>query len=167
MDIKNLFGYNWYSRRLFLKSMAEIPWEKVVESCGASFDCVRDIFVHSLQAEQFWIRRLSRKDAEKVFGTPFSKFADINAIQKYASEVETETNEYLKTLTDKKLQSVFEYKGFDGKTRQNKIEDILMHVIEEEIHHRGELLCIYWQNDINPPYATYIRYLDAHSKCDP
>jgi uncharacterized damage-inducible protein DinB len=149
--------------------MAEIPWEKVVESCGASFDCVRDIFVHSLQAEQSWIRRLSRKDAKvateiswfKVFGTSFSKFADIKAIQKYAIEVETETNEYLKTLTDKKLQSIFEYKGFDGKTRQNKIEDILMHMIEEEIHHRGELLCIYWQNDINPPYATYIQYLDA------
>jgi uncharacterized damage-inducible protein DinB len=147
--------------------MAEIPWQKVVESCGASFDCVRDIFIHSLQAEQFWIRRLSGKNTEEIFKTPFSKFADINAIQKYADEVEAETSEYLKTLTDEKLQSVFEYKGWDGKTRQNKIEDILMHVIEEEIHHRGELLCIYWQNDVNPPYASYTGYVTAHLKTDP
>ena len=41
-----------------------------------------------------------------------------------------------------------------------KIEDILMHVIEEEIHHRGELLCIYWQNDIKPPYTSYMGYVD-------
>jgi uncharacterized damage-inducible protein DinB len=160
MNIKNLFGYNWYSRRLLLDSMAQIPWQKVVESCGASFDCVRDIFIHSLQAEQFWIRRLSGKNTEGIFKTPFSKFADIKAIQKYADEVEIETSEYLKTLTDKKLQSVFEYKGWDGKDKQNKIEDILMHVIEEEIHHRGELLCIFWQNDINPPYASYTGYVD-------
>jgi uncharacterized damage-inducible protein DinB len=40
------------------------------------------------------------------------------------------------------------------------IEDILMHVIEEEIHHRGELLCIYWQNDFNPPYTSYTGYVD-------
>jgi uncharacterized damage-inducible protein DinB len=160
MNIKNLFGYNWYCRRLFLESMAKIPWQKVVESCGASFDCVRDIFIHSLQAEQFWVRRLSGKNTEEIFKTPFSKFADINAVQKYADTVETETNEYLNTLTDEKLQSVFEYKGWDGKTRQNKIEDILMHVVEEEIHHRGELSCIYWQNDINPPYASYTAYVD-------
>jgi len=160
MNIKNLFGYNWYSRRKILKSMAEIPWKKVVESCGASFDCVRDIFIHSLQAEQFWIRRLSGKNTEEIFKTPFSKYADINAIQEYADEVEAETNKYLKTLTEEKLQSIFEYKGWDGKTKQNKIEDILMHVIEEEIHHRGELLCIYWQNDINPPYTSYTRYVD-------
>ena len=164
MNIKNLFGYNWYSRRKILKSMAEIPWKKVVENCGASFDCARDIFIHSLQAEQFWIRRLSGKSTEEIFKTPFTKFADINAVQKYADEVETETNKYLKTLTDKKLQSIFEYKGWDGKNKRNKIEDILMHVIEEEIHHRGELLCIYWQNDLTPPYTSYTAYADYTGK---
>lgn len=160
MNIKNLFGYNWYSRRKILESMAEIPWEKVVESCGASFDCIRDIFVHCLQSEQFWIRLLSGKNAEGIFDTPFSKFANINTLQEYADEVEAETNEYLKTLTDEKLQSVFEFKLWEGKTNRNKIEDILMHVVEEQIHHRGELLCIYWQNDIKPPYTSYMGYVD-------
>jgi uncharacterized damage-inducible protein DinB len=164
MNIKNLFNYNWYARRRILKSMTEIPWNNVVESCGASFDCIRDIFIHSLQAEQFWIRRLSGKNIEEIFKTPFSKFADIHAVQAYADEVEAETNNYLKTLTDKQLQSVFEYKGWDGKTKQNKTEDILMHVIEEEIHHRGELLCIYWQNDITPPYSSYTGYVDSKSQ---
>jgi uncharacterized damage-inducible protein DinB len=164
MNIKNLFGYNWYSRRKILKSMAEISWKNVVESCGASFDCMRDIFIHSLQAEQFWIRRLSGKNTEEIFKTPFSKFADINTIQKYADEVEAETNEYLKTLTDDKLQSIFEFKAWDGKPDRKKIEDILMHVIEEEIHHRGELLCIYWQNDIKPPYTSYVGYVGQVSQ---
>jgi uncharacterized damage-inducible protein DinB len=160
MDLKNLFGYNWYSRRKFMESMTELPWEKVVESCGASFDCVRDIFVHSLQCEQFWIRRLNGKNVEVIFDTPFRKFSNINSIQEYADKVEVQTNEYLETLTDERLHSVFEFKGWDGKTKRNTIEDILIHVIEEEIHHRGELLCIYWQNDINPPYTSYMDYMD-------
>jgi len=159
LDIKKLFGYNWYSRRRFLESMGEIPWEKVVESCGASFDCIRDIFVHSLQAEQFWIRRLSGKSTEGIYDTPFTKFTNVNAIQEYADKVEAETNEYLETLTDEKLESVFEYKGWNGKINRHKIEDILMHVVEEEIHHRGELLCIYWQHDIRPPYTSYTAYV--------
>ena len=164
MHIKNLFGYNWYSRRKILTSMAEIPWKQVVESCGASFDCIRDILVHSLQAEQFWIRRLSGKNIEGIFDTPFSTFSNMDSIQAYADNVEAETNAYLTTLTDEKLQSVFEFKGWDGQTHRNKIEDILMHVIEEEIHHRGELLCIYWQSDITPPYTSYMGYVDSKSQ---
>ena len=161
MNIKDLSGYNWYSRRRFLKSMAEIPWQTVVESSGASFDSIRDIFVHSLQAEHFWIRRLGGKSTEGIYtphDAPFARFTDINSIREYSDRVEAETNEYLKKLTDEKLQSVFEYKGRDGSVNRNEIEDILMHVIEEEIHHRGEILCIYWQHDIQPPYTSYTTY---------
>jgi uncharacterized damage-inducible protein DinB len=160
MNIKDLFGYNWFARRKFLKSMTELPWERVVKSCGASFDCIRDIFMHSLQSELFWIRVLSRGNVREVFETPFNKFPNIEAMQEYADKVEAETNEYLKTLTDEKLQSIFEYRWWDGTTKQNKIEDILMNVIEEEIHHRGELLCIYWQADITPPHAGYLSYVN-------
>jgi len=138
--------------------MAEIPWETVTESCGASFDSIRDIFLHSLQAEQFWIRRLSGKDTEGLFSVPFTKYIDINSIREYADKVETETNEYLEKLTTQKLQSVFEYRGRDGNINRNVTEDVLMHVIEEEIHHRGEILCIYWQHDIQPPYTSYTAY---------
>ena len=158
MNIKDLFGYNWYSRRRLLKSMAEIPWATVIESAGASFDSIRDIFVHSLQAEQSWIRRLGGKSIEGIYTTPFTKYSDIKSIQEYADKVENETNEYLEKLTNQKLQSVFEYKGRDGNINRNETEDVLMHVIEEEIHHRGEILCVYWQHDIQPPYISYTTY---------
>ena len=158
MNIKDLFEYNWYSRRKLLKSMAEFPWKTVTESSGASFDSIRDIFIHSLQAEHFWIRRLSGKNTEGIYGAPFTKYTDINSIQEYADKVEAETNEYLEKLTNQKLQSVFEYRGRDGNINRNETEDILMHVIEEEIHHRGEILCIYWQHDIQPPYISYTTY---------
>jgi uncharacterized damage-inducible protein DinB len=141
--------------------MSEISWGTVVESSGASFDSIRDVFVHSLQAEHFWIRRLSGKGIEGIYtpqGAPFTGYTDINSIGEYADKVEAETNEYLEKLTDEKLQSLFEYKGRDGIVNRNKIEDILTHVIEEEIHHRGEILCIYWQHNIEPPYTSYIAY---------
>ena len=85
LDIKTLFAYNWYSRRRFLQIMAELPWKKVPESCGASFDCIRNIFVHGLQSEQFWIRRLSVKSTEGIYSVPFAKFANLKRIQEYAN----------------------------------------------------------------------------------
>jgi len=114
-----------------------------------------------MQAEQFWIRLLNKGNVRGIFETPFSEFANINAVKEYADKVEAETNAYLKRLTDEKLQNVFEYKGFDGKPKRNKIEDILMHAIVDEIHHRGELLCIYWQADMTPPYTGYLNYVNS------
>jgi uncharacterized damage-inducible protein DinB len=81
---------------------------------------------------------LSGRNAEGTFDTPFSKFVGIDTVQEYTDEVDAETSEYLKTLTGEKLQSVFEFKGWDSKTHQNNVEDVLMHVIDEEIHHCGE-----------------------------
>jgi uncharacterized damage-inducible protein DinB len=101
---------------------------------------------------------LNGKSTEGIYGTPFSKYVDINSIQEYADKVEAETNEYLKELTDQKLQSEFEYTGRDGNINRNETEDILMHVVEEEIHHRGEIMCIYWQHDLQPPYVSYTVY---------
>jgi len=144
--------------------MAEIPWETVTESSGASFDSIRDIFVHSLQAEHFWIRRLSGRSTEGVYGAPFTKYAEINSIKEYADTVEAETNKYLEKLTNQELQSVFEYKGRDGNINRNFTEDVLMHVVEEEIHHRGEILCIYWQHDIQPPYISYTTYKGQNTR---
>jgi len=158
LDIRDLFRYNWHCRRKFLKSMAEIPWETVTESCGASFDSIRDIFVHSLQAEHSWIRRLAGKSTDGIYETAFSKFASVKDMHDYANLVESETNDYLNTLTNEKLESIFEYRGRDGKTHRYKVEDVLMHLVEEEIHHRGELLCIFWQHDIQPPYTSYTAY---------
>ena len=138
--------------------MAEIPWETVTESCGASFDSIRDIFVHSLQSEHSWIRRLAGKSTEGIYETAFSKFASVKDMHDYAYMVESETNDYLNTLTNEKLESIFEYRGRNGKTHRYKVEDVLMHLVEEEIHHRGELLCIFWQHDIQPPYTSYTAY---------
>ncbi len=158
MNVKDLFAYNWDCRRKFLKSMAETPWETVTENVGASFDCIRNIFVHSLQAELFWVRLLSKKNPAGIWETPFSKFASVKDVEEYADEVESETNEYLKSLTDAKLRGVLEFTGWDKKTHRHKVEDVLLHVVEEEIHHRGELLCIYWQHDIQPPNVGYLGY---------
>lgn len=160
VDIIDLFGYNWYSRRRFLKSMVEIPWETVTEECGASFESIRNIYVHSLQVEHVFIRSLRGKSTEGIYGSPFDDFTSVNEIKEYTDTVEKETNQYLATLTKETLDNVFEFKGGDGQINQYRIEDVLMLLVEEEIHHRGELLCIYWQHEIQPPYTNYLVYKD-------
>ena len=39
----------------------------------------------------------------------------------------------------------------DGVRRTSQVKDVLIHVFTEELHHRGEIIAILWQMDIQPP----------------
>ena len=155
MDVEDLFVYNWYCRRKFLECMSKLTWEKMVEDRGASFGSMRDIFLHSLEAEQGLLRIIA-KTAEWPRHDYDRDFKDIEAMRKYVGEVEAESKAYFSRLGPGDLDRLSPY----GKTKsQVRVEDMLMHVVEEEIHHRGELLCLMWQIDAEPPYTSYTNFL--------
>ena len=39
----------------------------------------------------------------------------------------------------------------DGIRRTTIVKDVLIHVITEELHHRGEIIATLWQMNIQPP----------------
>lgn len=155
IDIRALFEYNWYCRRKFLESMAKLPWEKVIEDRGASFGSIRNVFLHSLDAEESWLKALAsgKRDKESSKGYERS-FENIKTMEKYMNDVETESRAALAKLIPAQLD-----KEFPRGKNKFRIEDLLVHVVEEEIHHRGELICLMWQIDFEPPYKSYMSYL--------
>ncbi len=159
VDIKALFEYNWYCRGKFLDTMAMLPWEKLVENREASFNSMRNIFVHSLEAEQRWIRRLSTGEWAK--GHIYDQdMGDIKSMRKFMKEVEAESQAYLSKLKPEDFDKILSWPSRDGTTKVARVEDILVHIVEEEIHHRGEILCLMWQINTTPPYTSYTAYLD-------
>jgi len=160
VEIRALFEYNWYCRDKFLDAMAKLPWEKLVENREASFNSIRNIFIHSLEAEQAWLRRLALDKMEVWQSHDYERnFKDIEAMRKYMVEVEAESRTYLEKLEPGDLNKIFSWLGKDKTTNSFRVEDVLMHVVEEEIHHRGEILCLMWQINATPPYTSYTGYL--------
>jgi len=159
VDIKELFEYNWHCRRAFLKGFEELPWDEVVADRGASFGSMRDIFLHSLAAEHDWLSDLARgKVGTSTDYDPDRDFGDIAAIVKYVEKVEADDRAYLQKLGPSDLSRQFPLRAREGPDGVLTVEDILVHVVEEEIHHRGELLCLMWQIEIEPPNIDYIDY---------
>jgi len=165
VEIKALFEYNWYCRGKFLDAMTKLPWEKLVENREASFYSMRNVFLHSLEAEQNWVRRLSTgKMGEWSKHNYDQDFKDVEAMRQYMNEVESESRTILMKLEPEDLEKVFSWPAKDGTINSFRIEDILLHVVEEEIHHRGEILCLMWQIDATPPYTSYTAYLAETKK---
>lgn len=153
-DVKALLEYNEVVRHRYYGVLCGLSWEEFTRNRGASFDSMRNIFVHTLRAIDHWIDVLNE---EKLWsGKDFDEYKNCSDIQAYMERVENRMHNYLSTMQAQTLSKNYAIK--DDATEKTTVvtaEDILIHVFEEEVHHRGELIALLWQIGVEPPMMSW------------
>lgn len=65
--------------------------------------------------------------------------------------VEARLQKYVTSLTPKELSRIYTTTNDLGESVEISVEDVLIHLVEEEIHHRGEIIALLWQMGVEPP----------------
>jgi uncharacterized damage-inducible protein DinB len=155
VDIRDLLAYNDAERRAFFKAFAKLSWGEFVENREASFHSIRNIFIHTLNATDYWLDFLQNENQRQT-KKKFEEYKTLKEIGAYMEHVEKRMHDYLETLSPENLKKKYEGPGMrNGKLETLTAEDILVHVFEEEVHHRGELIALFWQMGIEPPLIGY------------
>jgi uncharacterized damage-inducible protein DinB len=158
MNIRDLIGYNHTVRRLYLDAFAKLPWSKVVEPRGSSFDSMRDVFVHLTLVEDRWIN-YAIPDRFSMWVDPvFDDFKDVDSLKNYAFSVEQKTQQYLQKLTPDELNRLVVVPWGEKPFPKTHVEDVLTHMVMEDMVHYGELSALLWQMGEEAPYRAYWRY---------
>lgn len=152
VDVKRLLEYNKIERHAFFKKFTELEWEKFTENREASFHSMRNILIHSLQAIDFWLDYLLKQNVGSK--KRFDEFKSYQDVEAYMKQLEKRMQSYLESLSPEMLSRKVTVRGKD-KAVEVTIEDVLVHVFEEELHHRGELMALLWQMNIEPPVIAY------------
>jgi uncharacterized damage-inducible protein DinB len=150
VDVKDLLAYNQEIRHRYLDAIAKLPWSEAAKDRGASWGSIRNIFVHTMGATDYWIDFLK---GEKLRSQKkYDEYQSIDDVRAYMDHVEKRFNKYLASLTSDSLKKKYRLKN-DNEDKEIDVtaEDVLIHVFEEEVHHRGELIALLWQMDIEPP----------------
>ena len=142
-----------------------LPWEEVVRGRGASFDSLRNIFLHVVDVEDRVINYVIPGRAKEWVSRPPEEFHDVGSIKKRVLEVEGKTNAYLAKLTPDELEKRIEFPMWGKPPVSVRVEDVLLQVVLESIHHFGELIALLWQMDVVPPHMGWINY--AQDKAAP
>jgi uncharacterized damage-inducible protein DinB len=159
VDSKSLFEYSQALRNRYLEQLAKLPWEEVVKSRGGSFDSLRDILLHTVDAEDRLINYVILGRTENWSSRSPDEFHDMNSISKRAREAESETKAYVTKLSPSELETKVEMPRRGMPSISVRVEDVLVHVALENIHHFGELIALLWQIDVEPPHMGWIGYL--------
>jgi uncharacterized damage-inducible protein DinB len=149
VDIADLLNYNEVVRHRYFEALTNLSWKELIRNREASFHSIRSIFVHVLSATDYWLDFLQKENLHSK--KDYDRYATLEQVKAYMEHVEDRTHKYVKALTAEKLGRSYTIKDDDGKTVEVTAEDVLIHVFEEEVHHRGELNALLWQMGVDPP----------------
>jgi len=158
--IMKFYRFNSEARKKYLEAFEKLAWEKVLEDRGASFRSMGEVFLHVLEAYRYWFNYVIRGEPQKE--RRLESFRDVGDMREFEHEVDSMVMKAVGDLREEDLTKVYSYSPNDNSDQsvQVSMEAILLHMIEEELQHRGEINCMLWQQDIDPPITEYHRWLE-------
>jgi uncharacterized damage-inducible protein DinB len=164
-DIKELFMYNHTVRQSYIDEFQKnIPWQEMVRNHDTAWLSLKDTLLHIIWVEDTWINYSIQglEDPNRPFN--YSKYQTWNSIIEYNSRIISKVDEYLSNIKLEELDRKVWRINKDGIRRTSRIKDVLIHVVTEELHHRGEIIAILWQMNIEPPDMGWLSIM---KKTDP
>ena len=152
--LKETFRYNSFVRKKYLDALGKLPKEELVRDRGASYPSMLDIFGHVLGAYAHWLMHIYPGHRTKEF----EQFTDGQTLEDARQDeklVDTYVMNFVEGLDQEKLDSTFVVNKAEGKWRIS-LRQLLWHLVEEELQHRGELNALFWQLDIDPPVTGWL-----------
>jgi uncharacterized damage-inducible protein DinB len=156
VSVKELLEYNVQVRQRYFQALAGISWEELIRNREASFNSIRNIFIHTLKAIDHWLDVLLKEKNYRA--KQYDEYKSLAEIREYKDYVEKRMQKYLDASLSAKLLNRYVVRNDLGETVEVAAEDILIHLFEEEVHHRGELIALLWQMSVEPPLMGW-KYL--------
>jgi uncharacterized damage-inducible protein DinB len=148
--LRELYRYNAKGRQGYLRKIWNLPEKERFRSRGASFPSVVDIYMHILDAYRFWFVRVYSGEPfeEYPLGTRYTRAQALRETAK----VDRLVQGVLKGLRPRDLRRTL---AIPESKERIPVRTLLVHMIEEELQHKGELNALLWQLDIDAPIAGF------------
>jgi uncharacterized damage-inducible protein DinB len=150
--IKELYRYNSLVRKKYLRAIWKLSPRQRYKNRGGSFPSIVDIYMHVLDAYRWWFI--------SVYGDG-KKFEEYPLGQRYTKSQATKET----ATVDRLLQRVLREVGPGGLSKtvrwrgerpfRTSVRNMLIHMVEEELQHRGEMNALLWQIDVDPPVTGF------------
>ena len=135
------FQYNFDSNRRMINCMEASP--------NAYTKRAQELISHILDAQHLWNCRILKKATRHGVWDVF-KLNDLH-------NVNTSNHEQsLEIISGHELTAVVEYMNTSGQSYENKIDDILYHIINHSTYHRGQLMIELKVHGVIPISTDYI-----------
>jgi uncharacterized damage-inducible protein DinB len=160
--VKDWFDYNSYVRKKYLTFISGLPSNVITTDRGASFPSILDIHAHILDVYKSWFHLYETgEDMPEIKGLSLAQ------VKQLERDVDSYVSKFMRRAKSVDLNNSFQYTVGEGKKKRivkRRLVDMLWHLVEEDIQHRGELNALLWQDDIDPPVTSWGKWQKAMRK---
>jgi uncharacterized damage-inducible protein DinB len=129
-----LLEHNFACREPLLEAVKQLSQEEFTKDLGVGRNSIRDIIIHLVNTEIYWIDHVLRGIAtEQILSRDY---ADAESIWEAWKSVETTTREFVREQNERSLQHVRSVMWGDV-TVSFTVAKALVHLATHETHHRG------------------------------
>ncbi len=156
--IRRWYAYNAYARKGYFATLSKLPPAELKRDRGASFPTLLDILGHSMGGTETWIVRMSALNGEPLAPFEGPDEMSLDDLRRYDAAVQEQVARFFSRLTDEDLNRTYlvpKLPPWWDEDFTTSIRSTLLHVIEHELQHRGELNALLWQIDVDPPILDW------------
>jgi len=154
-DFRDMYEYNWRVLHDFYDALLKLPDEAVLKNREATYQSMKNIFFHIVKVHDGWLNVSAQDDSPDptVYDGDLDALPTMASVRAYMEKVIENERAFLASLQDDDLDRPVQAWW---KKRPHPLRDVLMQVTIEQAHHTGELIALFWQQDIEPPEMTRI-----------
>jgi uncharacterized damage-inducible protein DinB len=154
-DFRSIYEYNWQVLRDYGGALAKLPKDELLKNREATHESLKNIFHHILSVHDGWLNVTAQgASADPAMREKdFDEVESMDTLRSYMEKIIAKEKRFLAKLTDKDLDRGIQP---EWKTRLHPLSDALLQVTFEQAHHLGELIALFWQQDVEPPEMTWI-----------
>ena len=156
-SIRRWYLYNRVARQGYFETLAKLPPDELKKDRGASFPTMLDILGHSIGGIETWIVRMSAVNGEP-FKVDVPEPQTLEDVRAYSKVIDGLVDEFFGRLRDQDLDRTFlvpKLPPWWDEDFTTSFRGTLLHIIEHELQHRGELNALLWQIDVEPPILDW------------
>lgn len=153
-DIERMLVYHGWSRGKYLSLFERLPWKVLTRKRGSTFESIRDVHLHVLLVYAGWLyyyfgQRGLKKLVKRLSGADHDDVRSVETLREINREIDRRALRVARRLGP----NDFDRKKYVERRGYITPREVFWHMIEEDFLHHGEILCMLWQDDIEPPYT--------------
>jgi uncharacterized damage-inducible protein DinB len=155
MEVRYLYDYSRAVRRRFAEKLSALPWEDVSKNREASYYSMKNVLLHLIDNED-WIVNYAIFERSKEYSRKKSdEYSNMQMIMDHLTEVEGKTIGYFSRVTESELKKHVQFEISSAKKFDLTVEECLVQSFTEQLYHLGEIICMLWQDNIEPPLMQW------------
>jgi uncharacterized damage-inducible protein DinB len=152
--IRALYAYNSRTRTKYLVAIWKLTPRARYRDRGASYPSLVDIFLHVLDAYRLWFDEIYSGGATPDW-YPLGQRFSLAEARREMRAIDRRVLLVLRSLTPGDLDRRFALPKRWHARKPIVLRELLVHMIEEELQHRGEMNALLWQAGREPPVTGF------------